>query len=209
MFKPDGYNLLAEKLPEGSTELVLEWLKLYPVKVVITRPRHSKLGDFRPAQKGKAARVSVNAGLHPVEFIITLAHELAHAENYNLHGRSVKPHGPEWKAAFRGMLKQIVSAGFLDDRFSKAIHDCFFKRERLATSSCSILRRLYDDENGIGFVIRVDDIPEGSVFKTTSGKLMIKGEKIRTRYKCREVRTKRIYTVHPMAEIVDFQAPEL
>ena len=180
-----------------------------PVQIRIRRPRLTKLGDFRPAQLGKPSRITINSDLHSIEFLITLAHEFAHAENFRVHGRKVNPHGIEWKTIFREKLLEIIASGLLDKKFEKAIIACFFKRERIATSSCLQLKRLYDEESGLIPAMRVEDIPIGSIFKTNAGRLLKKGNKIRTRYKCWDIRTKRYYTVHPMAEIVEFNVPEL
>jgi len=207
MTKPDGFNLLEDRLPEGSSGLVLDWLENDPVSVLISRPRQTKLGDYRPAIDGRPERVSINGNLHPVEFLITLAHEMAHVENYRQNGRRVKPHGKEWKAVFRNKLAQIIKAGFLDERYNSAIYDCFFRKERLATTMCSVLKRLIDNEKGRVSPLRVEDIPEGSIFLTGNGKKLVKGTKMRTRYKCREINTNRVYTVHPMAEIIEYRAP--
>ncbi len=211
-----GFKILEERLPAGFGDLVLEWLDKQPIQIRLSRPRLTKLGDFRPANKKRPARISVNFDLHPVEFLLTLAHELAHADNWQLNGRRVKPHGIEWKAAYRDKLVQILDAGLLDEKFEKAIRTCYFKSEKLATSSCTSLRRIFDadanadamDSGGSG-AIRVEDIPLGSTFKTSNGKTFIKGEKLRSRYKCRELISSRIYTVHPMAEIVEFKPPKL
>lgn len=78
----------------------------------------------------------------------------------------------------------------------------------MAGSSCSLMKRLIDSEYGRQSPVRLEDIPAGSVFVTLSGKKLVKGDRIRTRYKCRELNTKRIFTVHPMAEIVEYIVPE-
>ena len=86
-----GFNLLEEKIPNGTAYIVKSWLEKDPVNIRINKPRNTKLGDFRPAQRGLASRISINSDLHPVEFLITLAHEFAHAENNRVNGRRVKP----------------------------------------------------------------------------------------------------------------------
>jgi len=202
-------EMLTDSLPAGSGQLVSFWLDKHPVKIRLSKARQTKLGDFRPPHKELPARISINIDLHPVEFLITLAHELAHAEIWQLNGRRVKPHGKEWKNAFREKLKQIIDTGILEEKFEIAIQACYFRSNKLATSSCPDLRLLFDDEKHGSKVIRLDDIPRGSKFVTTNGKTFIKGNKLRTRYKCREAKTFRIYTVHSMTEIVEFKTPKL
>ncbi len=209
MSKLKGFNLLEKKIPTGTAYLVEAWLDRDPINIRINKPRNSKLGDFRPAQRGLQARISVNSDLHPVEFLITLAHEFAHAENHRLHGKRVNPHGREWKSVFRNKLNELLGCSFIAETYKEAIIQCYFKRERIASSSCSEIRRLIDSESGVEPVVRLEDIPLGSIFRTGTGRLLKKGKKIRTRYKCRDIKTKRFYTVHPMAEIIDFEAPGL
>lgn len=209
MVEVKDFYILEKRLPAGTGYLVSVWLKKMNIHIRICRPRQTKLGDFRPAHKNLPARITVNSGLHPVEFLLTLTHELAHAENWNLHGRKVKPHGVEWKTIFREKLSQILESGLIEKEFELAIKACYFNKESLATASCPELKRLYDEATGQISKIRLEDIPSGSVFRVSSGKLFVKGEKLRTRYRCREMNSRRIYTVHNMAEIIEFQPPKL
>lgn len=185
--------------------LVREWFLKDPVNIMIHSPRRSKLGDFRLSHNGKPQRISINSDLHKVEFLITLAHEFAHAENYRVHGRGVKPHGPEWKAIFRRKLVDIMENGILDKKYIDAIKSCYFGKSGLR-QRCDELRRIYDREKSGRKIIRLEEIPEGSEF-IIGGRRLIKGARRRTRFECREKGTRRIYTVHSMAEIWEFKAP--
>jgi len=201
--------ILDKYLPEGSGYLVSAWLNLHPVNVRISGPRQSKLGDFRPPSAGRQARISVNHNLHPVEFLVTLAHEIAHHENWLANGRKVRPHGPEWKKLFRDKLLEVLDAGLLEKKFEDGIKLCFFRREGIASSSCPAWRRLFDQQGPEPGKTRIEDLPMGAVFVLRNGKSMIKGEKIRTRYRCMDVKSRRIYTVHPMAEIIEIKPKKI
>ena len=192
-------------IPAGSMMLVRGWFSTDPVVLRIHSPRSTKLGDFRPAWKGKPQSISVNSGLHRVEFLITLAHEFAHAENYRINGRRVKPHGPEWKGTFRRKLLEIMESGILDSKYIEAIRICYFGKSGFK-QNCDTLRRIYDREKSGLKTIRLEDIPEGSEF-ISGGKTFVKGPRRRTRYECREKGTGRFYTVHKMAEIKEFKTP--
>ncbi|MCX6225736.1 MAG: hypothetical protein NTV01_13460 [Bacteroidia bacterium] len=80
-------------LLEGSGELVNSWLIASPVPVALAKNRRSKHGDFRAPRQGRPALITINHDLHPVEFLITLAHEIAHFRNWKKFGRRVRPHG--------------------------------------------------------------------------------------------------------------------
>ena len=130
------------RLLEGSEELVNRWLAASPVPVVLAKNRRSKHGDFRIPRQGRPAYITINHDLHPVEFLITLAHEIAHFRNWKKYGRRVRPHGPEWRNAFREMLVEVLKDGLLDGEISAAIADHYFKRKLIGSGSSEPLNRL-------------------------------------------------------------------
>ncbi|MFL5811264.1 MAG: hypothetical protein ACJ749_17210, partial [Flavisolibacter sp.] len=73
-----------------------------------------------------------------------------------------------------------------------------------AASSCSdeaLLRTLKNyDEKPSGLVF-VENLPAGSLFKTHDGKIFRKGEKIRKRFRCEEIKTKKVYLFSPVYEV--------
>ncbi len=172
--------------------------------------------------------ITVNGDLHPVEFMVTLAHELAHFDVYRHYGRSrsIKPHGAEWKQVFRqyiaGMIEdslgnegsrefresgeagiaKVVTGDYLGDAVRRALERCYFGRERIASTPCGELKRALSDGRS-GDLIRVEDLLEGQVFEIRNGRRFVKGPKLRTRYRCKEFGTKRIYTVHGLAEVTE------
>jgi hypothetical protein len=189
------------RLLKGSEELVNQWLIESPVPVLLARARKSKHGDFRVSRRGLPACITVNHDLHPVEFLITLAHEIAHFRNWKKYGRRVRPHGPEWRNEFRAMLVEVLKAGLFEQEVAAAVAEHYFKRKLIGSGSSEQLNRLLGkikDDNG---VLRVADIPEGARFTLNSGKTFIKGKKLRKRFQCREAVSLRIYSVHPMAEV--------
>ena len=189
------------RLLEGSEELVNRWLAASPVPVVLARNRRSKHGDFRIPRQGRPAYITINHDLHPVEFLITLAHEIAHFRNWKKYGRRVRPHGPEWRNAFREMLVEVLKDGLLDGEISAAIADHYFKRKLIGSGSSERLNRLLGKTAEDSGVLHVADLPEGTRFTLRSGKTFIKGRKLRKRYQCSETVSSRIYSVHPMAEV--------
>lgn len=192
---------LASYCPGGSLELIDRWLSQRRVALHITRDRLTKVGDFRPGRNGQAPAISLNYNLHPVEFLVTLAHELAHYDVYAKYARSRAPHGPEWKQRFRELLREVVDAGFLDQRISDALIRCYFLRERIASSVCQEMKDLLEAGQA-DKEWRVRDVAEGHEFMLRNGKRFVKGPRMRTRYRCREVESGRTFTVHPMALVV-------
>jgi hypothetical protein len=185
----------------GSDELVNRWLNVSPVPVVLAKTRRSKHGDFRISRQGRAAYITVNHDLHPVEFLITLAHEIAHFRNWKKYGRRVRPHGPEWRNEFRDMLVEVLKSGLLEGEIAAAIVQHYFKRKLIGSGSSEQLNSLLGKTVKDSGVIRVADLPEGARFTLRSGKTFIKGRKLRKRYQCCDTVSSRIYSVHPMAEV--------
>ena len=189
------------KLLEGSEELVNRWLEASPVPVLLAKSRQSKHGDFRAPRNGRPAYITINHDMHPVEFLITLAHEIAHYRNWKKHGRRARPHGPEWRNEFREMLAEILRAGLFESEVSAAIVQHYFKRKLIGSGSSERLNLALGKGPELSGMLHVADLPEGSRFTLRSGKSFIKGQKLRKRYQCREVVSSRIYSVHPMAEV--------
>jgi SprT protein len=194
-------DIWRKRLVPGSEVLLEEWLTGADIQFRLTRTRATKHGDFRIPPAGKRAVITLNHDMHPVEFLITLTHEVAHFRVWKKYGRRARPHGEEWKAEFRVMLKQIIESGILDTKVSNAVVQCYFKRERIGSGACEAMYRalgLAGEESG---VTRLADLPEGALFTLKNGRSFFKGEKMRNRYRCREKISGRIYSVHAMAEI--------
>jgi SprT protein len=189
------------RLPEGAIELVSGWLAESPVMVRLARSRSSKHGDFHVPRLGRPAFITVNHDLHPVRFLITLAHEVAHYRNWKRHGRRAAPHGPEWRAEFRKLLAEFLEANLVKREVAAEIYHHYFERKRIGSGSSEKLNRLLGitppDRSGV----RVEDLPEGTAFRLKSGRAFIKGRKMRKRYQCREIVSSRIYSIHPQAEV--------
>ena len=111
------------------------------------------------------------------------------------------PHGVEWKETFRRYINEIIESGIVEEVVSDALRKCYLERERIATSPCMELKKhlegdLEDD------VLRVYDLEEGEEFILRNGRVFIRGSKLRTRYRCQELNTGKIYTVHGLAAVV-------
>lgn len=184
---------LADYLPENTTDDVMYYLQQFKVHLTVTRKRESILGDYRNAYQGKAHRISVNGNLNPYSFLITLLHELAHLLTYERYQHKVAPHGKEWKMIFGQLL-----AGFLQKNiFPSDIKDALRKSvNNPSASSCGDLQLMrvlkkYDQQRPNQYTI--ESLPLNSEFIINGGRKFIKGEKVRTRYKCIEVSTKKVY----------------
>lgn len=192
---------LQSYLPEGSLDEVLFYLHHHKVHLTITRKRQSILGDYRHAVAGKTHRISVNGNLNKYSFLITLLHELAHLFTYDAFGNRVQSHGNEWKAAFSKILARFLEKKIFPPDIERAL---LHTLKNPSASSCGdekLLRVLHAyDEKKEGMQL-VEQIPEGGLFSITGGRIFKKGEKIRKRYKCVEVKTGKLYLFSAVYEV--------
>jgi len=193
-------STLQDFLPPKTYEPVLTYLQQYHVHLTVARERKSILGDYRHRTHGKNHRISVNGNLNQYAFLITLLHELAHLLAFENFGGRIAPHGREWKNVFGKLLAQFIEHDIFPVDIKTSLMDSLHNP---AASSCSdedLLRVLkkYDQEQTA--LVFIESIPEGSFFKTHDGKVFKKGEKIRKRYKCEEVKTRKLYLFSPIYE---------
>ena len=191
---------LQEYLPEGTLEPVLHYLHFYDVHLTVARERKSILGDYRHRTHGKNHRISVNGNLNKYAFLITLLHELAHLLTFEKFGNRVASHGKEWKSLFGELLAQFVEHDIFPADIKKAL---LLSLQNPAASSCAddgLLRALKNHDEKDSRLVFVEQMKEGSLFKTHDGRVFRKGEKIRKRFRCEEVKTKRIYLFSPVYE---------
>ncbi len=192
---------LRSYLPDGSFEEVLQYLQQYKVHLTISRKRQSILGDYRHAHVGKTHRISVNGNLNQYSFLITLLHELAHLFTFEKFGPRVMAHGPEWKNEFSKILAQFLLKKIFPADIQKALLQTL---QNPAASSCGdekLLRVLHAYDEKIAGTVLVEQIPEGNLFRIRGERIFKKGEKVRKRYKCVEVKTGKLYLFSAVYEV--------
>ena len=192
---------LQRYLPAESGPLVMQYLYQYKVHLTITRERKTLYGDYRHATHDRNHRISVNGNLNKFSFLITLVHELAHLVTFQQFGNRVASHGKEWKQLFAFLLKDFVTAGIFPEDIRQALvqsmHD-------LPASSCAddnLMRVLKRYDNNSPDIVMVEQIPEGNLFALEDGRIFKRGKKLRKRYQCIEVKTRKEYLFSPVYEV--------
>lgn len=194
-------HALAGYLPEGTFEQVIEYITHYKVHLTITRERQSVLGDYRHPYQEKGHRISINGGLNKYAFLLTLLHEIAHLVTFMIYGNRVSAHGKEWKQEYSKILREFVGKQYMPPDVEAAVRESLHNP---GASSCAdeglmrVLKR-YDRKKDNHYL--VEQLPQGQLFKTKDGRIFRKGEKIRKRYRCEEVPSKKVYLFSPVYEV--------
>ena len=191
------YNELSRHLPKDSIFRIIKWIESLQIDLKFVKPRITKLGDFRYNYKN-GLQITINNDLNPYQALITTVHEIAHAFVYKKFGSNVKAHGKEWKEMYKGLMLNFLKPNI----FPSDILSCLsshiinpFASSNSDTELVLILRK-YDDENHHN----ISQIDFGEKFNF-SGKIFVKVEKLRKRFKCLNTQNQRYYLFNPTTKI--------
>jgi hypothetical protein len=196
-------EILFRYIPEPSVNEILTWLETSNVQLNITKTRNSKLGDYRPPQKVKYHKISVNHDLNKYQFLLTLVHEFAHLKAWEQYGNKIKPHGIEWKNTFRSMMSSFLNSTVFPEDLLQVVKK-YLRNPSSSTSNSELLTvmRRYDDHQDF---LTLEDLPTDAIFQIDNGFVFKKVEKLRKRYKCIRMDNKRMYLVSPMVKVVPWK----
>jgi hypothetical protein len=146
--------------------------------------------------------VTVNSGLNPYSFLITLVHEIAHHTTRIKHNKPIQPHGPEWKIEFRNLMLPLVNPLVFPDDLIRLLakHLKNPKASTWSDSHLSMALRKYDTRNTDISEQHLDEIKDGMDFKFND-RVFTKLEKKRTRVLCQECSTGRKYLIPKQAVV--------
>lgn len=198
------FSELIPFLPPDTFEEVSQYFQNHTIHLTLTRERKSVLGDYRrPTKETPFHRISINATLHQYSFLITLLHELAHMLVFIQHKDQVMPHGSEWKFQFQQMLVPYIGKKFFPKDIEQALIRYLNNPKASTCTDIHLYKALYRyNHNKEGWTL-LEDLPIGQHFKIENGTIYLLLEKRRTRYRCQELKTGKmylfpsIYEVHP------------
>lgn len=174
----------------------------YAFQFQITRPRRTRLGDFR-VLPNQQTQITVNANLNSYAFLITYVHEVAHADVYAQHKaqrrRQDKPHGTKWQMAFQRLMQPLLTEAVFPATVLQPL--CQYLVKPAATTYAHpmlmlALRQLdltaITDEKSNQVLLR--DVLEGNRFQFAK-KTFIRGTLRRTRVVCKEISSGKSYAI--------------
>ncbi|MCL6523890.1 MAG: SprT-like domain-containing protein [Thermoflavifilum sp.] len=194
-------HTLAHYLPDGSFHRVLVYLEKYKVHLTITLPRQTVLGDYRHPDDYSGHRITVNGNLNRYEFLLTLLHELAHLMVFVQYGNRVEIHGREWQQMYAHLLREFIAMGIFPNDIQQVLQQYVHRPAATRAGERALARVLRKYSVRPSNKIFVEELEEGAYFTTEDGLIYQRGPKIRTRYRCMQLKTGREYLFHGLYEV--------
>lgn len=192
-------------LPDHTSGEVIFYLKQYNIQLTITRKRKTVLGDYRHHPTEKKHKISVNGNLNRYSFLITFLHELAHLLTFDKYGTRVSPHGSEWKKCYAELLEQFLFKKVFPSDIEQALRKSLNSPAASTCGEPELMRVLRKYDAGKEGTTLVETLEEGAFFSIEGGRIFKRGPKIRTRYKCMEMDTGKIYLFNGLYEVKSIQ----
>lgn len=197
-------EILKKYLPDQSVVLIAQWIVEFDFKLKIKKERSTRLGDYTSPHNGLNHTITVNHNLNKYAFLITLVHEVAHLVTYNQYKNSVNPHGTEWKQNFQKLMQPFLNTDIFPLEVFAALRRYM---QNPAASSCTdvtLLKtlKLHDADSDTVFL---EYLPFNATFLYNGSRIFQKGERIRKRFKCKELKTGAVYLFNPLTEVEFFE----
>ena len=191
-------NLL-DFIPNNAQALVKDLLAAEHLSIKVKNERKTRHGDYRQLPNG-THQITVNSNLNPYRFLITLIHEIAHFEAYKSFGRSIKPHGKEWKHTFQHLMLPFIRPEIFPTEVLPLLAK-HFKNPKASSDSDARLSLALKRYNLVNDHTYVFEVPLDKTFKLYNGRVFKRGVQRRKRFECVEVKTGKLYLFNPNAEV--------
>ncbi len=192
-------EVLERYLPSHAVEPIFGLIKQNSVYLKIVNERRTRHGDYRRRPDG-SHQITVNANLNQYRFLITLVHEIAHLVAFEKYGRSIKPHGHEWKHSFRSLMLPFIRPEIFPQQLLPLIAN-HFRNPRASSDTdarLSVALKSFDPQNDKNYIF---EVPHGGIFRIYNGKVFKRGVKRVKRYECLEIDSGKVYLFQPNAEV--------
>lgn len=160
---------LSKYIPAQAVVPVFELIKSFGVHLMVVNERVTRHGDYRRTPEG-THQITVNATLNSYRFLITLIHEIAHLVAFKKYGRTIKPHGKEWKHTFQQLMLPFIRPEIFPSKLLPLIAK-HFKNPKASSDTdalLSIALKQFDPENNKYYIF---EIPTGDNFRIYNGKV--------------------------------------
>lgn len=195
---------LQDYLPPNTVSYIQLLLSSHKILIRVTNPRKTRLGSFNARQSLEKPIICVSKDLNQYAFLITLIHEIAHLKVWAYHKKRRLPHGDEWKKIYIEILFPMIEQDVFPPDVKEALIRYLKNPKASSTSDIQLDKALknHDPHSKSEGLVTIEDIPVGSKFIWRDDRIFQKQEKVRKRYKCMELKTKKMYVFSPLAEVV-------
>lgn len=163
------------------------------ITLEISKPRANCLGLWK--FRGGRHFIYVSGDLSPEQFFVTLTHEIAHAKTWDGHKGYVKPHGSEWKLAYRQVAEPLL-LGHFNPQFEEQF------RKHLKNPTASSMTKIDMAAAADPCSTYLANLPIGTVFNFVNNKRIFKViAKRRTNYDIIELSTSRPFVGKAAAKV--------
>ncbi|NCT17011.1 MAG: sprT domain-containing protein [Flavobacteriaceae bacterium CG_4_8_14_3_um_filter_34_10] len=192
-------EILAKYIPETTVDAAFDLIKRNKVHLQIVNQRVTRHGDYRVLQNGQH-KITINASGNKYRFFITLVHEMAHLEAFEVYGRRIKPHGLEWKITFQKLMLPFIHPSVFPNTLLPLVARHFRNPKASSDTDAKLALALkyYDLPNNKNYIF---EIPHGAFFKMYNGKVFKRGAQKVKRFECLEVSSGRTFLFNPNAEV--------
>lgn len=194
MSEEKGLKIFARYLPEDALLYCHTLWKRYAFKMVVSKTRATKLGDFRYDPQTKSYTITVNGDLNKYAFLVTYLHEVAHLEVHLQYSNKPLPHGKEWKKAFQIQLETMLVQSVFPKDLIPPIKS-YAKNPKASSAGDAVLYAALRNHNVDAHLqTSLDHLPLGETFSFQK-RAFRKGETRRTRVLCECLQTGRKYLI--------------
>lgn len=190
--------VLEKYLPTNSIDYCVDLSNKYDFDLNVSFNRKSKFGHYKYWPPTKSHIISINKGLSKPLFLITFIHELAHLYVMMKFGRKVKPHGQEWKRAFRNLLVPLLNPSVFEPKLLSALAN-HLKNPKASLSADPTLWEMLFPETSTNS-LSVKDVENGNSF-IFKNRVFKKVKTRRTRALCFESKSGNNYLIPLLAKI--------
>lgn len=192
-------DILREYIPERAIPKIVELLNHDHLSVIIKKERKTRHGDYKRLSNG-SHQITINCNLNQYRFLITLIHEIAHFEAFKRYGRSIKPHGLEWKRTFQHLIVPFIHPEIFPTNLLPLLARHFKNPKASSDTDIQLAYALkqFDAPNNKTFIF---EVPLHRSFKIANGRIFKKGAKRRTRHECLELKNGKLYLFNANVEV--------
>ena len=194
------FEILAKYLPASSHEYIQQLLTGENLLIRITRQRKTRFGSFTARRNSNYKAINISGQQNQWAFLITFIHEFAHLRVWKTYGHKVKGHGREWKDTYYQLATPLLLSNTFPEDINEALKKYFTGKKISDSTETNLMRILKKYDSAGQEVIYIENIPVGHYF-TYGNHQFQKIEKLRTRYKCKDVKTGRMFVFTALVEV--------